>query len=297
MGTKTKQILLPLLAAMIWGSAFVAQKSGSEHLGALTFTWTRYLLAAVAIACFLLVRWKNGGKKPFSEQKGVLLRGGLSMGTILMIATNLQQYGVGLTTAGKAGFITALYIVLVPLFGLFLHKRVRGIVWCGVAVAVAGLYFLSFAKGGELMFTAGDGCVLLCAVVFSVHILTIDHFTKLADAVELSCLQFTVAAAESMIIGLIMEGFSPEAVLSCAFPIFYAGVISGGIAYTLQIVAQKDGDPTVVSLLLSLESLFAVLSGALILQERLSAREYLGCALMLCAVLLVQLPEKKAAAS
>jgi len=293
MDPKTKQIVLPLITALIWGSAFVAQKSGAEVLGAFTFTWTRYLLAAIALVCFLTIRGKHTGRKPFSENRPSLLRGGLVMGTLLAVASNLQQYGVGLTTAGKAGFITALYIVLVPLFGLFLGKRVRALVWCGVAVAVAGLYLLSFAAGGEMTFTTGDLCVLLCAIVFTLHILVVDHYTKLADAVELACLQFAVAVAESLLCALVTEGVPMDAIRAAAFPIFYAGVISGGIAYTLQIVSQKDGDPTVVSLLLSLEAFFAAVCGAIILHERLSLREYLGCALMLCAVVLVQLPEKK----
>ena len=297
MSPKAKQIVLPPLISVIWGSAFVAQKSGSDHLGAFTFTWTRYLLASLVILLFLTLREKRGGKGLIPKdaaERGALLQGGLVMGTLLMTATNLQQYGVGLTTAGKAGFLTALYIVLVPLLGLFLHKRVRPAVWLGIAVAVAGLYFLSFAAGGVPAFGSGDLFVLLCALVFSVHILAIDHYTKLADGVALSCLQFAVAAGESMVLGLILEGFPAAAVLDALFPILYAGVISGGVGYTLQIVAQEDGDPTVVSLLLSLESLFAVVSGALILGERLTAREYWGCALMLCAVVLVQLPEKKA---
>ena len=297
MNAKTKQIVLPLITAIIWGSAFVAQKSGAEVSGPFTFTWARYLLAALALACFLLLRGKRSGRRPFSENRDVLLRGGLVMGTLLMVASNLQQYGVGLTTAGKAGFITALYIVLVPLFGLFLHKRVRPLVWCGVAVAVAGLYFLSFAVGGEAAFTMGDLYVFLCALVFTLHILAIDHYTKLADGVELACLQFAVAAVESFAAALAMEGFSAQALAQGVVPILYAGLISGGVGYTLQIIAQKDGDPTVVSLLLSLESFFAVVSGALLLHERLTPREYLGCALMLCAVVLVQLPEKKKDAS
>ena len=293
MNTKTKQIVLPLITAMIWGTAFVAQKSGAEVLGAFTFTGSRYLLAALALACFLLIRGKRGGKKPFSENRSVLLRGGLVMGTLLMVASNLQQYGVGMTTAGKAGFITALYIVLVPLFGLFLHKRVRLVVWCGVALAVAGLYFLSFAVGGEASFTTGDLFVFLCAIVFTLHILAIDHYTKLADGIELACIQFAVAAVGSLALALAAEGFSAQAITQGIMPVLYAGLISGGIGYTLQIVAQKDGDPTVVSLLLSLESFFAAVSGALLLHERLTMREYFGCALMLCAVVLVQLPEKK----
>lgn len=296
MNAKTRQIALPLLTAAIWGCAFVAQKSGSEHLGAFAFTGTRYLLASLAIFLFLLLREKRGGA-PFlpagAKERAALLRGGLVMGTLLMAASNLQQYGVGLTTAGKAGFLTALYIVLVPLLGLLLGRRVRPVVWAGVAVAVAGLYFLSFAAGGMPAFTAGDLFVLLSALVFSLHILAIDRFTKLADGVALSCLQFAVAAGESLVCALLFEGLPLAAIRDALLPILYAGVISGGLGYTLQIVAQKDGDPSVVSLLLSMEALFAVVSGAILLGERLSPREYLGCALMLCAVVLVQLPEKK----
>lgn len=293
MNARTKQVVLPLLTALIWGSAFVAQKSGAEVIGAFTFTWVRYLLASGALAVFLAIRSKTGNHAISSgTERGPLLRGGFVMGTLLMVASNLQQYGVGMTTAGKAGFITALYIVLVPLLGLFLRKRVRPLVWCGVAVAVAGLYFLSFAAGGELVFNMGDLYVLLCALVFSLHILAIDHFTKLADGVALSCLQFAVAAVETLVLALLFEGFHTEAIRAALLPILYAGLISGGLGYTLQILAQKDGDPTVVSLLLSLESFFAVVSGAVLLHERLTPREYLGCALMLFAVVLVQLPEK-----
>ncbi len=292
MSTKKKQIVLPVITAFIWGCAFVAQKSGAENVGAFTFTWMRYLLAGLVLLAFLALRTKRDGRTLHEVFAGAL-PSGVVMGTLLMVASNLQQYGMNTTTASKAGFVTTLYIVIVPLLGLFFHKRVRALVWCGVAVAVAGLYLLSFAEGGTPSFNEGDLYVLGCALVFSIHILAIDHYTKFYEGVVLACLQFFVAAAESLVPALLFEGFSAPAILDCALPILYAGIISGGVGYTLQIVAQKDGDPTVVSLLLSLESLFAVVSGALLLHERLSPREYLGCALMLCAVVLVQLPEKK----
>ena len=298
MNTKTKQIVLPLLAALIWGSAFVAQKDGAELLGAFSFNWSRSLIAALGLLILVKVLDK---RNPAPERSGAerqndrreLLRGGFAVGTLLAVASTLQQYGVGLTTAGKAGFITPLYIVIVPLLGLFLHKRVRPLVWCGVAIAVAGLYFLSFAAGGVPVFNRGDVFVVACAFVFSFHILAIDHFTKTIDGVRLSCVQFFVAAAELFVAALFVEGLPVRAILAAMPYILYAGVLSSGVGYTLQIIAQKDGDPTVVSLLLSLESFFAVVSGALLLHERLTAREYIGCALMLCAVVLVQLPEKK----
>ena len=298
MNRKAKQIILPLFTAMIWGSAFVAQKDGAAVLGAFSFTWSRYALAAVAL--FVVSRILDARKPP--EERGEdgkradrkeLLRGGFIVGTMLALGSTLQQYGVGMTTAGKAGFITALYIVIVPLLGLFLHKRVRALVWCGVAVAVAGLYFLSFDADGGLIFNSGDVFVFLCAFAFSAHILCVDHFTKTVDGVKLSCVQFAVASAEALALALIFEGLPLAAIAQCLPFLLYTGLISGALGYTLQIVAQKDGDPTVVSLLLSLESFFAVVSGALLLHERLTMREYLGCALMLCAVVLVQLPEKK----
>ena len=298
MNRKTKQIVLPLLAAFIWGSAFVAQKGGAEVLGALSFNWTRSLVAALGLLVLVKVLDKRSAAPEKSDaekkkDKRELLRGGLVVGTILAVGSTLQQYGVGMTTAGKAGFLTALYIVLVPLFGLLFGKRVRALVWCGVGVAVAGLYFLSFAAGGAQVFNSGDLLVIACAFVFSSHILAIDHYTKTIDGVKLSCVQFFVAGIELLVPALIVDGLPVRAILDCLPFILYTGVLSSGVGYTLQILAQKDGDPTVVSLLLSLESLFAAVSGAIVLHERLSAREYLGCALMLCAVVLVQLPEKK----
>lgn len=298
MNKKVKQVVLPLLAAFIWGSAFVAQKGGAEVLGALSFNWTRSLVAALGLLVLVKVLDKRSAAPEKSDaekkkDKRELLRGGLAVGTILAVGSTLQQYGVGMTTAGKAGFLTALYIVLVPLFGLLFGKRVRALVWCGVGVAVAGLYFLSFAAGGAPVFNSGDLLVIACAFVFSSHILAIDHYTKTVDGVKLSCVQFFVAGIELLVPALIVDGLPVRAILDCLPFILYTGVLSSGVGYTLQILAQKDGDPTVVSLLLSLESLFAAVSGAIVLHERLSAREYLGCALMLCAVVLVQLPEKK----
>ncbi|MBE7004878.1 MAG: DMT family transporter [Ruminococcaceae bacterium] len=299
MKKKVKQIVLPLLTAFIWGSAFVAQKGGAGVLGALSFNWTRSLMAALGLSVLVWVLDRRSDKPQKSgterkQDRRALLRGGLIVGTILAVGSTLQQYGVGMTTAGKAGFLTALYIVLVPLFGLLFGSRVRPLIWCGVAVALVGLYFLSFASGGGGGFNRGDLLLIACAFVFSSHILAIDHFTKTLDGVKLSCVQFFVAGIELLIAALFVEGFPARAILDCMPFILYTGLISGGVGYTLQILAQKDGDPAVVSLLLSLEAFFAAVSGAVVLHERLSAREYLGCALMLCAVVLVQLPGKKA---
>ena len=298
MNAKTKQIVLPLLTALIWGSAFVAQKGGAEVLGALSFNWTRSLMAALGLLLLAKVMDSRRDAPERSaaekkEERRALLRGGFAVGTLLAVASTLQQYGVGMTTAGKAGFLTALYIVLVPAAGLLFGNRVRPLVWCGVGIALAGLYFLSFAAGGAPVFNRGDIFVVACAFGFAAHILAIDHYTKTVDGVKLSCAQFFVTAAELFVAALFVDGLPVRSILACMPYILYAGVLSGGVGYTLQIIAQKDGDPAIVSLLLSLESLFAVLSGAVVLRERLTAREYLGCALMLCAVVIVQLPEKK----
>lgn len=295
MNARTRQIVLPLITAAIWGTAFVAQKS--SRVAPFTFTWTRFVLAALTVLLFLALRARRGGETLGQlfrgARRGALLRGGFVMGTLLMIASNLQQYGIRFTTAGKAGFITALYIVIVPLFGVLLGRRVRALVWCGVAIALAGLYLLSFASGAASPLNRGDLFILASALVFSLHILAIGHYTRLADSAALSCVQYVVAAAESLLPALLLEGLPAADIAASLLPIVYAGVISGGVGYTLQVLALEGGDPTVVSLLLSLEAIFAVAGGALLLHERLTPREALGCALMLCAVILVQLPEKK----
>lgn len=288
-----KQIILPLITAMVWGLAFVAQKSCADDLGPFSFNGIRYSFSALVVAVFLAVRGRIAGKRPFSEHRKQTLLYGTVLGLLLMIASNLQQIGVAKTTAGKAGFITALYIVLVPLFGLLIKKPVRKACFFGVAFALAGLYFLSFSQAEAIFFAGGDLYVLLCALVFTFHILFVDRFAKEADVVELACIQFAVASLSSAGIALFTERVYPAAVVSCLIPLLYAGFISGGVGYTLQVMAQKDGDPTVVSILLSLEAFFAVVSGAVILRERLTAREYVGCVLMLIAVILVQLPDPR----
>ncbi len=299
MNARTRQVVFPLITAMIWGFAFVVQKGGSDYLGPFGFNGTRYVFSMLTPAMLAALYARRGGARTADgesaarTERRMLLRGGLVTGTVLIIASALQQYGIAHSTVSKSGFLTALYIVLVPLFGLLLGKRVRAVVWCGVAVSVAGLYLLNFKAGGRAEMELGDIYVLLSAVVYALHILSIDHFTQLVDGAKLSCVQFAVAAAEGIVFAALFEAFSPAAIVACLPHLLYTGLISGGLGYTLQILAQKDGDPAIVSLLLSLESLFAVLSGALFLHERLTPREYLGCALMLCAAVLVQLPEKK----
>lgn len=295
---KVRQVVLPLLAAVIWGCSFVTQSLSASRMGTFSFGMMRMILASL----FLLVlvgisRRLHPREKYTREQKKTLLRGGIACGIMLAAAINLQQYGMKETSAGKAGFITALYIVLVPVFGLFIGKKPSRRVWFFVALAVGGLYFLCFTGEEGLAFSDGDFYIFLCAIAFALHIMVIDHFGSRVDSIELSCAQFITVAVISGICALLFgERITAEEITTCLPYILYAGILTGGVGYTCQIVAQKDGDPTVVSLLLSLESFFAVVSGAIFLHERMSLREYFGCALMLTAVVLSQLPEKSAKA-
>lgn len=292
-----RQNVFPILAAFIWGTSFVAQSMGADYVPAFTFNAARAAIAALALLGVSLLfrrlrrRDRPDGDAEVPASRRDLLVGGISCGTVLTVATNLQQLGIETTAAGKAGFITALYIVIVPLLGLFLHKKAPLTVWAGVAVAVVGLYFLCIQDGFSI--ARGDFYVLLCSFGFSAHILLIDHFTQKVDGVELSCVQFLVVAILSAVGMILFETPTLEGLRLGLGAILYVGIFSSGVAYTLQILAQKDSNPTVVSLLLSLESLFATVSGAMILHDRMSGREYLGCGLMLAAVVLAQLPERK----
>lgn len=302
------QIVFPLATAMIWGCSFVAQSTSTEHVGAMTFNATRSVVAFLVLLLFVEISRRLAGKNdqpvPTAQQKKAhfkgLIWGGFCCGTALALACNLQQLGmVAGASAGKTSFITTLYVVLVPICGLFLKKKVPLSVWLGVMIAVAGLYCLCIKENFTIVFS--DFLVLLCAFAFTLHILVIDHFAPHYDGIQLSCVQFFFNAVWSGIGMFIFEDPSWPSIVACAGDILYVGVFSSSIAFTLQVLAQKDSEnPTMVSLLLSLESVFGVLAGALFLHERLSGREYLGCVLMLIAVVLAQVPlplKKKAAAS
>jgi len=291
---RIRQNVLPVLAAFIWGTAFVAQSIAAEYVSPFTFNAVRAVIAfffLLGLCAVLRTVKKKQGTVQATSRKDLLI-GGLCCGTALAVASNLQQKGIETTTSGKAGFITALYIVLVPIAGIFLNRKVGKLVWMGVALAVSGLYCLCITEGFTI--ASGDFYLLGCAVCFTVQIMSIDHFAQKVDGVELSCAQFFVVAVISTVGMLMTESPTIEAISQCLLPILYVSIFSSGIAYTLQILAQKDSNPTVVTLLLSLESVFATVAGAVILHDQLSAREYLGCGLMLLAVILAQLPEKNA---
>ena len=296
MNSRIRHTLFPILAAFIWGTAFVAQSVSADYVGPFTFNMLRAGIAAVVLFVILLIfqrakRQPLRAIAPTGKDKRRLLVGGVCCGVALAIASNFQQLGLGDTSAGKAGFITALYIVLVPVLGLFLRKKVPLLVWGAVAAAVVGLYLLCVKEGFSI--APSDLYVLLCALVFAVHILVIDHFAPQVNGVALSCVQFVVVTVLSGIGALLTEEIVWANILHCLWPILYVGIFSSGVAYTLQILAQKDANPTVVSLLLSLESVFSVLAGAVLLHETMSGREYLGCVLMLLAVVAAQLPTPK----
>lgn len=287
-----KSSALLLMAALIWGFAFVAQSVGMDFLGPFSFNGARFLLGSVVLLPFVLTRRakkKKDGVQP-ADLKTTLI-GGLCCGLALGTASLFQQTGIIYTTVGKAGFITTLYIILVPIMGIFLKKKVPGKVWIGAVIAAAGMYLLCMSE--KLALSTGDTLVFICAILFSVHILIVDFFVAKADGVELSCIQFLVAGVLSGIFAFILEKPMPGDFLACIIPIAYAGILSCGVAYTFQILGQKDCDPAIASLLLSLESVFSVVAGWIILGQALNKRELFGCAMVFAAVILVQLPDKK----
>ena len=298
----TRNSFLLVLTALIWGIAFVAQSEGGDAVGPWSFNAIRSIIGGLVLipVIRLLDALKLTEKKPQTkEDKKTLLTGGICCGVILCLASNLQQLGITAgTAAGKAGFLTACYIIFVPLFGIFFHKKCGLNIWAGVVLTVIGLYLL--CMNGSLSLQFSDILVFLCAIAFSLHILVIDHFSPLVDGVRMSCIQFITSGILSLIpmvfVDMRSAGLSawaaPFFTASAWIPILYAGVCSCGIAYTLQIIGQVDVNPTVASLLMSLESVFSVIAGAILLNERLSVRELTGCALIFVAIVLAQIPTR-----
>lgn len=291
--------LLLLMTAIIWGSAFIAQSKGADVIGPFTFNTVRYALAVVALlpVIYIFSRKRNRENTvdqdiPKANGTKTLIIGGIATGIALFTASSLQQYAMAFTTAAKAGFITTLYVILVPIVGIFLKKKIRPIIWFCALLAVIGLYLLSI-KPGTFSISRGDFFVLLCALAFTGHILIIDYFSPKTDGVKLSCIQFAVVSIASFVAMMMTETFVLSEVLDAIIPLLYTGVLSSSVGYTCQIIAQKKADPVISSLILSLESVFAAIFGALILHESMSGREITGCAIMFVAIIIAQLPEKK----
>ena len=286
----SKNFILLFLTALIWGVAFVAQSVAMDYIGPYTFNAVRSLLGGIVLVpCVFLF----GGRKKVDRTHGHtvdrpqdVLIGGVLCGFMLFLSTTLQQVGIQYTTVAKAGFITALYIILVPILGIFLKKQVSFQIWISVAIALTGLYLLCMQ--GSFSLGHGDLLVLLCSLCFALHILVIDHFTDRVSGVKLSCIQFFVSALLSSVLMFLFEKPALSEILAAWLPIVYGGVFSSGIAYTLQIIGQKGTDPTIASLILSLESVVSVLAGWILLGQALTPREIAGCLLMFGAIILAQ---------
>ena len=290
MSKKMQGNLMLLITAMIWGSAFVAQSKGMEYIGPFTFNFFRNFVGGFVLLPVIAIFNRGKTYEP-AEKKSLdknTLIGGICCGIVLFIASSFQQYGLVYTTAGKAGFITALYIVIVPLLGLFMGRKVPKIIWGCVALAITGFWLLCIKEG----FTVGIGdlMVLICAFFYSTHIVTIDRFSPKADGIKMSCIQFFTAGVLSLLPMLLWETIHMPSVMDAMWTILYAGVLSSGVAYTFQIIAQKYTEPTVATLLMSLESVFAALFGWIILSEKMAGKELFGCVLVFIAVILAQIP-------
>jgi len=295
-----KGTLLLILAALIWGLAFVAQTGAADKIPPFALNASRSVITAILLGGFLVVRrlfWKTPILPPPAERAKKWLLPGILCGIFLTVSVNLQQVGITAyppeaPAAARAGFLTALYVILVPIFGLFLKKRLTIPLICAVLIATVGVYLLcmSGSFGGIYL---GDVLMFSCAITFALHILSVDLFGSETDGILLSMSQFAVCAILSTILSLLFENASFDAILSAAGEILFLGVFSGGIAYTLQIVGQKYAEPTVASISMSLEGVFATLGGWLISGDALSGREWFGCALVFTATVLAQLPTPK----
>ena len=296
--TQFKGVFLLLLTAFIWGVAFVAQSEGMEHIDAFTFSGIRMVFGVCVLLPFIIVRDKMQNKKLPDDKKiklfdKKLLVCGSMLGVVFFFACNLQQFAFYYTGAGKIAFITALYMFFVPLFGLFFKKRVPWLTWVCVAFGFVGLWFLCIDPANLGGINVGDLLAMGCAVFFAVQILMIEKFAQQIDGVKLSCMQFLVAGTMSCICMFVFEKPSLPAIGNAIVPLLYAGVMSCGIAYTLQIVGQKYTESTIASLIMCMESVFAVLASALLLNEVMTTREVIGCVVMFVAIILSQLSEMK----
>ena len=290
-----RQSFLLFITASIWGSAFIAQSLGMDHVSPFTFTFVRTLIGALfllPLIPILKALYKNKVKEKSYNKKDLLL-GSLCCGLCLITGESFQQFGLLTTDAGKAGFITSMYIIFVPIVSIFLGKKINRFIWIGVILSAIGLYMLCIKQ--DLSIERGDFLIFLCAIAFAIHILVIDHFVKKVDAVALSCGQFFMASIMGLILLLIFDrqDLSYDDFIAALPAMAYAGIMSNGIAYTLQIVGQRGLNPTIATLIMSLESVMAVIFGVIFLQESLMQKEIIGCVLMFSAVIIAQCPFKK----
>lgn len=292
MKQQIKSSLMLLLTATIWGVAFVAQSVGMEYIGPFTFNAIRCVLGGLVLIPVILVLKKKkdtGAENQEKEDKKTLWAGGIACGVILCIASNLQQFGIMEASVGKSGFFTALYIVMIPVIGIFIGKRPGIKLWFCVALAVVGMYLLCM-KDGSFTIERADIMLLLCALAFSFHILVVDYFSPKVGGVKMSCIQFFVCGVLSAVGMLFTETPDISNIQAAWLPLLYAGLLSCGVGYTLQIVGQKGINPVIASLIMSLESVISALAGWVILGQVLSPKEILGCVLMFVAIIITQIP-------
>lgn len=292
MKQQIKSSLILLLTATIWGVAFVAQSVGMEYIGPFTFNAIRCVLGGLVLIPVILVLKKKketGAENQEKEDKKTLWAGGIACGVILCIASNLQQFGIMEASVGKSGFFTALYIVMIPVIGIFIGKRPGIKLWFCVALAVVGMYLLCM-KDGSFTIERADIMLLLCALAFSFHILVVDYFSPKVDGIKMSCIQFFVCGVLSAVGMLFTETPDISNIQAAWLPLLYAGLLSCGVGYTLQIVGQKGINPVIASLIMSLESVISALAGWVILGQVLSPKEILGCVLMFVAIIITQIP-------
>ena len=293
-GKKIRNIILLFLTALIWGMAFVAQSVSMDYIQPLTFICIRFFIGGLFLLPFIFImdKKKNEDTQQIDKteaNKKTLLASGIICGIFLFGGSFFQQVGIQYTTVGKAGFLTAFYIIIVPLLGLFLKKKCPPLTWCGVALSLVGLYFLCMTE--SLTLQKGDALVFIGAFMFAGQIMAIDYYNPMVDGVRLSCIQFFTAGIIGFIGMILFEQPQLSAILGAAGPILYTGIMSSGVGYTLQIIGQKGIHPAVAALILSLESVFSALSGFLFLHQGMSGRELLGCGLMFLAIILAQMPD------
>lgn len=297
--TQLRNTLLLVLGALIWGVAFVAQSVGSGYVGAYTFLAARSWLACAFLLGLMFVRHgirrRQGSRLPFWIKPRTLFWGGAFCGIALFAASAAQQMGIGTTSTAKAGFLTALYVVIVPVLGLFAGRRPGAKLWVCVLISVAGLYLLCMAGRDTLSLTGGEWQLLLCALLFSIQIMLVGHFGPQLDGVQLSFAEFLTTSVLSTIFMFLFESPDPAQLAGAAVSILYCGILSSGVGYTLQIIGQKDLDPTIASLAMCLESVFSALAGWVVLRQTLTPVETAGCCLMFAAIVGAQLPGRKPA--
>lgn len=293
---KYKGQLALLLAAVIWGSAFIFQKMGMDYIGPFTFGVLRYVLGSLALLPVILIFRKLNERKPIEARKYItpwrdktLLLGGLLCGIASFVAGSLQQIGIVYTTAGKAGFITSMDIIIVPIFMLFLRQKIAKVTWLGIVIAPIGLWLLSITD--DFTIAKGDAFVMGCAVAYSFQILLIDHYSERVDVLKLSFIQFFLAGIFSILPAILTEVIEIQAIIDCAGSILYVAFLEVSVAFTLQVIGQKYTGAASATIIMSLESVFAVLCGALFLGESMTGRELTGCIIMFAAFIITQLPE------